>query len=364
MLPAWRIYFEVRGRYAMACNHLRKMIDALPSSETGALPLAHLRANLSHFLIRANAAESARPLALGALAVAESHRDGVLVRLCTSALGGCAMALGRWNEARTWFERIRTLNVEADDPRGVAAAWNSLALVASYQGDAAGALRCAEQALGAYRQLGNHQGVARSLMNIAQIQATELAWVESRRAAESALHHATLHDLTAIALISEFLLGVACVEFRELDTGRKHLRRAQERCTAEGMTTYAFKAGYYLALAESRGGQRDGALRSLLAAARTAYERGWVEDQLYVCIFIGEWLRDGRHVDAAVRVLRAVAAAPDGISDTATRRLALVVLGTLVDPADGALPFEDVARRVATSDSAEDLLQHLARAAG
>jgi predicted ATPase/DNA-binding SARP family transcriptional activator len=360
MLPAWYNYFEVRGRYAMACSHLRRMIDALSPSEAGRLPLASLRANLAHFLIRSGGAEAARPLALDALAAAEPHGDAVLARFCISALGGCAMALGRWEEARTWFERVRDLDVEAGDARGVAAAWNSLALVASYQGDAARALHCAEQALSGYRQLANHQGVARGLMNIVQIHASELAWAEARRAAESALQHATQHGLSAIALMSEFWLGVACVERGDLDAGRKHLQRAQERCAAEGMAVFAFKAGYYLALAACRSGERDQGLRDLLMAARMAFERGWVEDQLYLAIFIGEWLRDAGQRSAAARVLRAVMAAPDEVSDAAIRRLARHTLGTVNDPSDAdAPPFEDIARRLATSDSADELAQRL-----
>ncbi len=363
MLPTWRIYFEVRGRYAMACSHLQRMVDALPPSESSNLPLAHLRANLAHFLVRSNAAELARPLTLDAMEVAQSRGDHTLIRLCTSTMGGCAMALGRWDEARGWFERIRDIDLEAGDARGAAAAWNSLALVASYQGDTPRALHCAEQALTGYRQLGNHQGVARGLMNIAQIHATELAWSEARHAAESALQHASRHGLAAIALMAEFWLGVACIELNELDTGRKHLERVQERCVAEGMATFAFKAGYYLALAACRRGQRDQGLRDLLVAARTAYERGWSEDQLYLGIFIGEWLRDAGHRVEAAGVLRAVLAAPDDVSDAAIRHLAQRALRSMAeepgeDPGK-APPFEQVARLLATCDHADELVPRL-----
>jgi predicted ATPase len=373
MAPAWRRWFETRGRIEQACAHFRLLADA-PAQYADSLPLAHLRATLAHFLVRSNDADAARPLVQQALAVAEAQGDAALARACASTLGGCAMAQGRWDDAAHWFERARRECAAAGDLRGVAACANSLAMVATARGHSSEALVHAHEALNAQQALGQPLGVARCLMTIAQIHTTREDWAAAEDAARRALQQAALHQLPAMAAMAEFWLGLVSLERHDHAAAAKHLERARTRCREAQQPVFEFKAEYHLALLAHRQGDREQGAARLLAAARHAHERGWGEDTLYLGIFLAEALAQAGHAAAARTLLHRVLQAPDEESDAGIRaqaRRALEGLGLGPDatsaPFWSAAPsrfdpgrsFADVAACLAMADALPGLAECL-----
>ncbi len=229
MLPAWKNFFELKGRYLEACRHFRAMLEAGAGPEA-TLPVAHLQHQLAHFLVRANQGRLAQPLALQALQGAEALGDAQLERMCNSTLGGAALALGQFEAAGKWFERVRQLNVAAGDRPGEAAALNSLAYVASYCGAFDEALARSGEAAAIYRSLGHHQGLARCSMYAAQFHAAQGDWTESRRSAIESMSLASGHGVDGIATMAECLLGVAELEIGRIEVAARHLERVRKRC--------------------------------------------------------------------------------------------------------------------------------------
>jgi predicted ATPase len=368
MLPAWRQYFERNGRHLEACRHLRAMLDAADAAQAS-LDLAHLRAQLAHFLVRSNQGQLAQPLAQQALHSARALGDATLERIGTSTLGGAALALSQFERARECFERVRELNLVAGDRRGEAAALNSLAYVASYRGDFAESLARGEEAAALYRSLAHHEGLARCLMYAAQVHAARHAWPESRQAALESMSLASGHGASALAMIAQFLLGAAELELGRIDLAERHLERVRERCAADGDEVFGLKAQYYLARIAARRGRTDDAARAMLAAARRAYERRWPEDLHYLAIFLAELLRDAGHAAAAAAALRTLVVVPDADSDAMIRSRAqrvLSELGALAEPVaavDAApLDFDALAGTIATAHGLDDLAARLVAA--
>jgi tetratricopeptide (TPR) repeat protein len=369
MLPAWRLYFECSGRYLEACRHLRTMLDAAGAAPEG-LELAHLRAQLAHFLVRSNQGRLAQPLAQQALQAARARGDALLERMSTSTLGGAALALAQFEQARECFERVRELNLAAGDRRGEAAALNSLAYVASYRGDFAESLARGEEAAALYRSLAHHEGLARCLMVAAQVHAAMHAWPESRQAALDSMSLAASHGAGALATTSQFLLGAAELELGRIDLAERHLERVRDRCAADGDEVFGLKARYYLARIAARRGRRADAALAMLAAARAAYERRWLEDLHYLAMFLAELLRDAGHADAAAAALGSLVAAPGADSDAMIRGRAQRMLSEFAAPPGAAaaaavappLDFDTLAGTIATAHSLEDLAARLAAA--
>lgn len=365
MLPAWRRYFAATGHIADAIRHLQPAL-AMPAGEAAALALAEVRAALAFCLVRSRAPERAKALALAALEVAESSNDGRLMRDCIGTMGGCEMALSRWQDARAWFERARQVSDTHGDRQGVAVALRNLGLVATFEGDFERALVCTTEAISLQRDLGDHVSVARGLCNATFLHMARTDWAQARAAGERALRYTLEHRVDAVAMDAEFLLGAALVDAGDLDAAEQHLVRARERCRTLRNAVFELKADYYLARVAARRGRRDEGMRGLLSAARSAHELGWIDDMLYIAIFVSEVLRDGTRPREAALILHSALAAPPEDADAAIRSLAAACLRSLpvpavadIAPAGGAVPFATVALCLATSATFEALVARL-----
>lgn len=368
MTPVWRRHFEAQGRYEEACRHFETS-DRDASSET--LAQAFVRIHRAHFLVRCYAPALAWPLALEALQRAETLGDLTLRSSCTSTLGGCAMALGRFDEAAQWFGRALELNRESGNRAGEAAALNSLGVVAIYRGRPDEALRHVEQALALYRARGNAAGVARALVNKSQL----LLWpveagpqaqraADATEAAREALQHAVQHNLAALATLAQFYLGLARQTLNDCAAARDHFRRCGERCVEQDNRVFGLKVEYHLAYLDSVDGdsaRAEAGQRALLAAARTARERGYEEDVLHIALLIADRLRDAGAVEEARQLACSVENTPQPPSDAFVHALARRSLATLPPGAGEAapLPFDVIADMLAASSSLAEVGQRL-----
>lgn len=367
MTPVWRRYFEVEGRYEEACRHFDAADrDGVPPGTRAA---AYLRINRAHFLVRRHAPSLALPLALDAHRDAEAIGDPTLSASCTSTLGGCAMALGRFDEAAQWFGRTFESNRQIGDRAGQAAALNSLSLAHHYAGRFADALSEVDRALSLYRQLGHVAGIARALINKAQMHLANDALgaptEQAARAADAALeamHHASGHKLAQMRLMSHFYLGLASLAQGDFSAARDQFRLCGERGRERGDELFLFKAHYHIAYLDcigAKGGGAEAGALALLAAAATAHERGYDEDLLYIALFVAQVLRGSGFASAAARLAASVRDTPQPPSDAVLHAHALRLLATVPPAAGRSLPFETFTRLLAASGSTAELARRL-----
>lgn len=162
-------YFDDRGRFEEGLTLLGEAGAAESDPRHGPL-LASVAAHFAYRLDRYAEAAQRAERAYGA-----TRDRGTRLR-CLKVLGGCALRLGRLDEAHAHFSRgLEQVSVETD-ARTVAALLDNLALVEKSMGRYEEAMRLSMESLAHYQRLGDMAGAALCLNNlgVAQMDRGEL----------------------------------------------------------------------------------------------------------------------------------------------------------------------------------------------
>lgn len=316
---AWRAFFDVRGRLAEGVTQLQPAL--LVAAETPQLGAA-LRAALSRLYYRRGDYAVGLSLALAGAEAALRCGDRRAQAACLANAGSCHSAEGRWEQARTCFEQA--LEIARADGVAIeeAAALNNLGIVAKKEGRYQDAIALYTRAIAIERDLGHQAAIVRCLNNIGGLHMERDEWALGRQAMAEGLQLCERYGLEGSIPNLAFGVGAAMLELGDLDGAERHLQRALDSSRHTGIPVVALFAEANLGRVAARGRRFAEAIERLRGAARSARERGWINESLQCALFYGECLREaGRRLDAALvwRMIDAHPQAEAGLRASARR---------------------------------------------
>jgi predicted ATPase/DNA-binding SARP family transcriptional activator len=155
-------FCDHRGGFEETLSLLRATL-ASPAANADRKILAVLSAAEAHLLYRLDRYADAEATATRALAGTDDH-DPRLQAL--KVLGGCNLRLGRYPEAKHFFEQALKVAPAGIDPNNAAAMLDNLALVEKFSGNWQEALRLSLESLAEHRRLRDVAGEALCLNNL------------------------------------------------------------------------------------------------------------------------------------------------------------------------------------------------------
>jgi predicted ATPase/DNA-binding SARP family transcriptional activator len=305
-------FCDHRGGFEEALPLLRAMLEA-PAAVADQKVLALLSAAEAHLLYRLDRYADAEAAATRALAGTDDH-DARLQAL--KVLGGCNLRLGRYPEARHFFEQALKAAPAGIDPNNAAAMLDNLALVEKFSGNYAEALRLSLESLAEHRRLRDVAGEALCLNNLGALYLEREDFDAASAQLREGLVLCDRHGLsTTRGLILANLTDVA-LNARDHDAAESYARSALE--LAEGARNRAVVCWLklqFMRLALQRGD---------LPAARSA-----LSDAMAIAIALGRPTLKLAGVSLFADLLAA-----QGESEGARMVLAFAVADRAMHPAD------------------------------
>lgn len=319
-IPAWRVYFEVRGRAREGIVHFQAALE-LGTHEPGRQSLAaEVRATLARLHYMRGEHQTGLEIARVGIELAEQCGDRRALVRCLTNAGSCCSARAQWPEAASHFERALAVAQADGLADEIATARSNLGIVAKNEGRYDDALAHYAQALAIERERGRHAAVVRCLSNMGGLHLARSQWASARRCMEEGLRLSELHRVDFFTPIHACGLGEALLEMGELADAERHLMRALERSRSAEHFIIMVTAEANLGRVAMRQRRADAALERLRVAGRMAHERGLVNLSLHVALLFGEWLREFGRPDEAMPIWQMVAAHPQ--ADAAMRATA------------------------------------------
>ncbi len=310
MLPVWRAYFDVRGRFAEGIEQLGGLLDLPVRDAAGASAVARGRGALATLLHRRGDLPRALAVAGAGIALAERWGDRRALVSCLAAVGSSHSLSGRWSEAQPLFERALAIAREDGDRMEVAASATNLGICAKKAGRFDEALALYGEALAIDRELGHIEAVARRLNNIGNVHLERGRWGEALQVMQEGLVLCQREGIESMRPYFEAAVGLALYELADFDAAEPHFHRALDSARATGNGVIEMSSTCFLARLASRRGDAAGSLAQLQRAARLAGGVPSVGDLLDVALYHGEWLRDRGRTAEAAAVWRMVIAHP------------------------------------------------------
>jgi predicted ATPase/DNA-binding SARP family transcriptional activator len=300
MAPAWRTFYESRGRLVEGIGEMRLAL-ALPLDDAGAQrALSKVRHALSTFLYRKGDLQEAQAVAEGALALAEACGERGALQGCLGNIGLCLWHAGRAAEALAPFERALALAEQCGDPYGAAVSLSHIAIAEKALGHYERALVLNLQALATERELGNQRGVASKLNNIGNLHRALRQWAKARQYFIDGLQHCQAYGLTAAAPYLRLNLGLTETELGDTASARRHLDTVVLEMRNAGQLQVELSVELGLARIDIAQGDAAAALGRLRRVARLAAAKAFHTHPVQVASIYGEWLAArGEHLAAA-----------------------------------------------------------------
>jgi predicted ATPase/DNA-binding SARP family transcriptional activator len=302
-VPTLLQYFEHRARFEDGLAMLRQAIDAPPpAGDDGGLRalLTSLAARMEMRMARYADAEATARVALAA---AEGARDREARFHACSVLAGCALAVGRADEATLAFDEALALARAGARPQEIAGTLDNLALCAKRQGRYEDALQLSLEALAQHRRHGDQARMALCLNNLGSMS----LFMDDVEAAEAHLREA-LQTSERHGLVSTRAFVLANLTELALKTGddaaaRRAAERALELAEAGGIRPLTGWLKVQLARLAARRGELALARTLLAGAADLAGTTGLLSVKPAVLLGLAELLEVQGHAVAARRLL-------------------------------------------------------------
>ncbi|MBL8314453.1 MAG: tetratricopeptide repeat protein [Rubrivivax sp.] len=300
MAPAWRTFYESRGRLVEGIGEMRLAL-ALPLDDAGAQrALSKVRHALSTFLYRKGDLQEAQAVAEGALALAEDCGEHAALQGCLGNIGLCLWHAGRAAEALAAFERELALAERHGDRYGAAVSLSHIAIAEKALGHYERALALNLRALATERELGNQRGVASKLNNIGNLHRALRQWTTARQYFVDGLQHCQVYGLTAAAPYLRLNLGLTETELGDTASARRHLDAVVQEMRDAGQLQVELSVELGLARIDIAQGDAAAALGRLRRVARLAAAKAFHTHPVQVASIYGEWLAArGEHLAAA-----------------------------------------------------------------
>jgi len=154
----------------------------------------------------------------GSLALWRSLADRRFTCLALNLLGGVAVPLGRYEEARSYLEESLALTTQIGDRWGMGTAYRNLAAVVLAQGEVAEAQSLLHKSLELFRELDLRWDIARSVVLLGDAAAATNALDEAKKQYAEAIRLAEASQLRPITL--DAMLSVARLDARAGDQTR------------------------------------------------------------------------------------------------------------------------------------------------
>ncbi|MCW5610123.1 MAG: tetratricopeptide repeat protein [Rubrivivax sp.] len=335
MLPVWRAYFDVRGRFAEGIEQLGGLLDLPVHDAASASAVARGRGALATLMHRTGDLPRALAVADAGIALAERWSDRRALVSCLAAVGSSHSLAGRWNEAQPIFERALALARADGDRMEIAASATNLGICAKKAGRFDEALALYGEALAIDRELGHVEAVARRLNNIGNVHLERGRWTEALQVMQEGLVLCQRDGIESMQPYFEAAVGLALYELGDVATAEPHFHRALKGARAADNRIIEMTSTCFMARLASRRGDATGSLALLQQAARMASGMASVGDLLDVALYHGEWLRDrGRAAEAAALWRMAIAhpACEAGVRASAEAWLAALPAGAAAVP--------------------------------
>lgn len=310
MLPVWRAFFDVRGRFAEGAEQLRGLLGLPAHDAVSASAVARGRGALATLLHRRGDLPQALAVAGAGIALAERWGDRRALVSCLAGVGSCHSLAGRWSEAQPLFERALAIAREDGDRMEIAASATNLGICAKKAGRFDEALALYGEALAIDRELGHIEAVARRLNNIGNVHLERGRWSEALQVMQQGLVLCQREGIESMRPYFEAAVGLALYEQSDFGTAEPHFHRALDGARATGNRIIELSSTCFLARLASRRGDAAGSLAQLQQVARMAGAMASVGDLLDVALYHGEWLRDRGRTAEAAAVWRVVIAHP------------------------------------------------------
>jgi tetratricopeptide (TPR) repeat protein len=325
--------------------------DALAGEGIAAQPAlaAILESATAHLEYRLDRYAAATAAASRALAAVRATRDTGTRLLCHKVLGGCALRLGRLDDARRHYQHALELAPPDVDPHQAAALLDNLALVEKAQGRYDEALRLSLASLAQHRRLGDAAGVALCLNNLAALHVDRHDHAAAAMYLREALAIAERHGLvTTVAFAHANLAEIALKEGDDA-AAEEHARRAQESATAVGNRGLAALLGPVFTRLALRRGDHAGARAELASASSIAMDIDRPQAKLACVIAFADLIEALGEAVAARRVLAWIAAHPKTHPLERDEALARLARGTAEsgEPPPPAIDLDEFVQRIA-----------------
>jgi tetratricopeptide (TPR) repeat protein len=308
--PTLLEYFEHRARFEDGLTMLRQAIDAPLLGDDGGLRtlLTSLAARMEMRMARYAEAEATARLALAA--AADGARDREARFHACSVIAGCALAVGRTEEAATGFGEALVLARAGARPQEIAATLDNLALCAKRQGRYEEALQLSLEALAQHRRHGDQARMALCLNNLGSMglfmDDLEAAAVHLREALQTSERHGLVSTRAfVLANLTELALKTG-----DADGARSAAERALELAQAGGIRPLTGWLKVQLARLAARRGELAPARTLLAGAAELAGSTGLQSVKPAVLLGLAELLEAQGHAMAARRLLAFAADEP------------------------------------------------------
>jgi tetratricopeptide (TPR) repeat protein len=207
----------------------------------------------------------------------DAERDPAALAVALEGAGGIAYWMGRWEDAKRFYEACLDLRRETGNRAGTAEALYNLSFCYTVPlpplRDIPRARRLIEEALAIFRELNDRHGMAKALWAGSAVAESVQGWSESRAAAKQALEVFRELDDRFSAAWAYHSIGLASTQLGLLDEGEAAIREGLREFGAAGDVTGLGQLLWDMSVLEARRGRHDRAAR-LRGAAFGAEKRG------------------------------------------------------------------------------------------
>jgi predicted ATPase/DNA-binding SARP family transcriptional activator len=345
-MPAMLHFCDHRGRIEEGLAILREAGES-DAARTDRKLHALVLSSIAHLQYRLDRYAEAEGNALRAL---EATEPGDQARLqCLRVLAGCCLRLGRFEDARRYYQQALKLTPASIDPGTAAALLDNLALVAKYRGEYSESLKLSHQSLVQHRLIENAAGEALCLNNLGAME-LDVGEIDSARAhLGEGLAVCERHGLSSTQALVHGNLTQLALHVGDWSAGERHARRSLEAAEATGQRGLSCAIQFKIAQLALRRGDSRAAHEGLAAAMQVALAIGRPVQQLEGLLLFAEILAADGNTEAARRLLAFAAAqesAPALVRDMFRQQLAGLPPSDTSSPWPG-LSLDEVLRRIA-----------------
>jgi predicted ATPase/class 3 adenylate cyclase len=207
----------------------------------------------------------------------DAERDPAALAIALEGAGGIAYWMGRWEDAKRFYEACLALQRETGNRSGTAEALYNLSFCYTVPlppvRDTPKARRLIDEALAIFRELDDRHGMAKALWAGSAVAESVQGWSESRAAATQALEVFRELDDRFSAAWAYHSIGLASTQLGLLDEGEAAIREGLRQFGAAGDVTGLGQLLWDMSVLEARRGRHERAAR-LRGAAFSTEKRG------------------------------------------------------------------------------------------